>query len=84
MGKHDKTLQKLLSGTADANLDFEDLIALLMHKGFNVRRGKGSHVIATMTGVSERITLQPDGPKAKSYQVRQVRTVFLNHPELLQ
>ena len=57
MGKHEKTLAKLLSGTAD--------------------------VIATREGVRERITLQPDGSKAKGYQVRQVRNVLLNHPELL-
>lgn len=84
MGKHDKTLQKLLSGTADANMAFADLLALLTWKGFLIRQGSGSHVIATRAGVRERITLQPDGSKAKGYQVRQVRNVFLNHPELLQ
>ena len=83
MGKHDKTLQKLLSGTADGNMAFADLLGLLSSKGFRIRQGSGSHVIATQTGVQERITLQADGSKAKAYQVRQVRNVFLNHPELL-
>lgn len=83
MGKHDKTLAKHLSGTADSNIAFADLVNLLVAKGFLIRQGGGSHIIATRDGVRDRITLQPDGSKAKGYQVRQIRNVFLNHPELL-
>ena len=76
MKKTDKTLQRLLSGRGDHNIDFSDLIALLVAEGFIERRGKGSHVIFTKPGVAERITLQPDGSKAKAYQVRQIRVIL--------
>ena len=76
MKKTDKTLQRLLSGRADHNIDFNDLIALLSAEGFTKREGKGSHVIFTKPGVAERITLQADGSKAKAYQVQQIRVIL--------
>jgi len=42
MGKHEKLLLKILSGTSDANIQFEDLCSLLKHLGFDMRI-KGSH-----------------------------------------
>jgi hypothetical protein len=47
------------------------------YKGFKKRHRGGSHVIFTKPGVRERITLQPEGFKAKGYQVRQVRAILL-------
>ena len=76
MKKTDKTLQRLLSGRADHNIDFGDLVALLKAEGFTERHGKGSHVIFTKPDVPERITLQADGSKAKAYQVRQIRVIL--------
>jgi predicted RNA binding protein YcfA (HicA-like mRNA interferase family) len=75
----DKLLERLLSGRADSNLAFEDLLAVLTAQGFALRHGKGSHIVATKPGIVERITLQPDGRKAKAYQVRQVRNVLLKY-----
>jgi hypothetical protein len=47
------------------------------HEGLKKRHRGGSHVIFTKPGVRERITLQPEGSKAKAYQVRQVRAILL-------
>ena len=79
MSRIDKLLERLLSGRADSNLAFDELLAVLTAQGFVLRHGKGSHIVATKTGISERITLQPDGSKAKGYQVRQVRAVLLKY-----
>ena len=42
MGKHEKLLLKIISGTSDANIQFEDLCSLLKHLCFDMRV-KGSH-----------------------------------------
>jgi len=42
MGKQEKLLLKILSGTADANIHFEDLSSLLIGFGFHLRV-RGSH-----------------------------------------
>jgi hypothetical protein len=70
-------LERVLRGTADANIGFEDLCALLRHLGF-AERIRGSHHIYTRDGVAEILNLQPKGGKAKAYQVRQVRAVIVS------
>ncbi len=72
MAKRDKVLEQVLSGKADANIDFGDLRQLLKRLGF-AERGKGSHHIFTKESVEEILNLQPNGSKAKPYQVKQVR-----------
>lgn len=74
----DKVLQRVLSGTSDANIRFEDLCQLLMKLGFEMRV-RGSHHIFRKSGVEEKINLQREGSDAKPYQVRQVRTVILKY-----
>jgi hypothetical protein len=78
MGKHDKMLEQVLLGRADANIVFADLRDLLRALGF-VERIRGDHHIFTKHGVDEIMNLQPIGAKAKSYQVRQVRIVILKY-----
>jgi hypothetical protein len=39
---------------------------------------RGSHHIFRKEGIIERINLQQDRTKAKAYQVKQVRTYYLN------
>jgi predicted RNA binding protein YcfA (HicA-like mRNA interferase family) len=75
MGKYEKLLQKILQGTSDANISFNDLCQLLRRNGFN-ERTSGSHHIFVRTGVNRQIVLQPKGSKAQSYQVKQVRELF--------
>lgn len=72
----EKTLARLLSGTADAAIRFDDLCQLLESLGFE-KRVRGSHHLFRKDGVEERINLQRAGTNAKPYQVKQVRAVIL-------
>ena len=78
MGKYEELLQRILSGTSDANVRFDELCQLLERLGF-IKRVRGSHHIFRKSNVEERINLQQHGGKAKPYQVRQVRNVILRH-----
>jgi len=78
VSKVTKTLDRVLRGTADANIRFGDLCALLQHLGF-AERIRGGHHIFTRDGVAEILNLQPRGGKAKAYQVKQVRGVLTSY-----
>jgi len=78
MGRFEKTLSRVLRGTADANIAFSDLCALLRHLGFD-ERVRGGHHIFTREGVAEILNLQPRGNQAKPYQVKQVRGVIVTN-----
>ena len=78
MGKHEKLLLKILSGTSDANIQFEDLCSLLKHLGFDMRI-KGSHHMFRKEAVIEKINLQREGNRAKPYQVKQARNVIVKY-----
>ncbi len=78
MGKNDKLVRKILSGSSDANIDFDELRYLLKRLGFE-ERIKGSHHVFRKPGVEEKINLQRDADKAKPYQVRQVRSMILGY-----
>jgi hypothetical protein len=67
-----QVLLRVLSGTADANIRFDDLRSLLGALGF-AERIKGSHHIFTRPDVAEILNLQARGSLAKPYQVKQVR-----------
>ena len=73
-----KTLEKILRGTSDADISFQDLRRVLQNLGFS-ERIRGSHHIFFQEGVEEILNLQPKGNKAKSYQVKQVRHVILKY-----
>lgn len=68
-------MEKILTGTSDANIEFVDLRALLHTLDFS-ERIRGDHHIFWKEDVSEIINLQPKGSKAKPYQVRQVRGIL--------
>ena len=78
MSKHAKLLDRILFGTADANIPFDGLCHLLQKLGFQMRV-RGSHHIFYMDGVEEILNLQPRGSNAKPYQVKQVRNVILRY-----
>ena len=78
MGKNDKLVRKILSGSSDANIDFDELRYLLKRLGFE-ERTKGSHHVFRKPGVEEKINLQRDMDKAKPYQVRQVRSILVGY-----
>lgn len=73
-----KALASVLSGVQDKNISFSDLYNILIALGFSVRI-KGDHHIFTKADVVEIINIQPDGNKAKPYQVKQVRNVVLKY-----
>ena len=75
MGKYDKLIFQILRGLSDANITFDDLVHLLQHLGFEMRI-RGSHHVFRKAGIAEKINLQRQGAKAKSYQIKQVREVI--------
>ena len=80
MTRHGKFLVRLLSGSADQALRFDELRALLRRLGFTERHRGGSHHIFTRDGVVEILNLQPrGGGEAKAYQVKQVRDIILRY-----
>ena len=78
MSQMQKALASVLSGVQDKNISFSDLYNILIALGFSVRI-KGDHHIFTKADVVEIINIQPDGNKAKPYQVKQVRNVVLKY-----
>jgi HicA toxin of bacterial toxin-antitoxin, len=78
MSKTEKFLVKLLRGTSDTNIEFDELCKLLEKLGFD-QRIKGSHHIFNKEGIKEILNLQPLGSKAKTYQVKQVRAVIVKY-----
>ena len=78
MAKYDKLLDRILRGTSDANIVFEDLRHLLKRLGF-AERIRGDHYIFSKDGVEEILNLQPKGAQAKPYQVKQVRGVIVKY-----
>jgi len=73
-----KTLRRVLSGTSDAAIRFDDLCSLLERLGFE-KRVRGSHHLFRRAGVEEKINLQREGSHTKPYQVKQVRAVVLRY-----
>lgn len=78
MAKYDELLSRVLRGTSDANIPFNELRWLLRRLGFE-ERIRGSHHIFTKEGVEEILNLQPKGRQAKPYQVKQVRGVMVKY-----
>ena len=78
MGKYDELILKILRGSSDANISFNDLCELLKRIGFD-ERTRGSHHVFRKEGIEEKINLQSDSAKAKPYQVRQVRSILVKY-----
>ena len=78
MATLEKLMQSIMSGTQDRNIKFSDLQKILDVLGFQCRI-KGDHFIYWTDGIDEIINIQPDGNKAKPYQVKQVRNIILKY-----
>ena len=78
MGRYEKLIHKLLSGSSDTNFNFNELCLLLIRLNFK-ERIKGSHHIFYRDDIQEIINIQPDESKAKAYQVKQVRNVIVKY-----
>ena len=74
-----RILGRVLSGSADRNLRFDDLRSLLRALRFD-ERIRGSHHIFIRDDVAEILNLQPGGGgQSKPYQVRQVREIIVKY-----
>ena len=71
----DKILTEVMSGTKDKNIRFTELQKLLDSLGFRCRI-KGDHFIYYKNGIDEIINIQPEGNKAKPYQVKQIGNII--------
>ena len=78
MTRRDKLIDRILRGSSDADIAFDDLCTLLTYFGFALRVS-GSHHLFSKSGIIEKINLQRDGAKAKPYQVRQVRDAIVKY-----
>ena len=78
MSQREKFLIKILRGTNDNDIDFNELCRLLVFLGFSSRI-KGSHHIFYRDGVEEILNIQPKNGKAKAYQVKQIRDAILKY-----
>jgi HicA toxin of bacterial toxin-antitoxin, len=78
MSQLQKLLLSVLSGQGDQSIAFADLVKLLSRLEFDMRI-KGSHHIFTLHGVEEITNIQPNGSRAKPYQVKQVRELIVKY-----
>lgn len=78
MATIEKVMRSIMCGTQDCNIKFTDLQKILDVLGFQYRI-KGDHFIYWKDGVVEIINIQPDGNKAKPYQVKQIRGLILKY-----
>jgi len=78
VARYDELLARILRGTSDANIPFNQLRHLLRRLGFD-ERIRGDHYIFAKEGVEEILNLQPKGRQAKPYQVKQVRAVLVKY-----
>ena len=74
----DKIYSSIMDAAQDRNIRFTDLQKLLDYFNFECRI-KGDHFVYTLKSVQEIINIQPDGNKAKSYQVKQIRTLLTKY-----
>ena len=78
MGKYEKLLQRILTGTSDNNIKFSELCQLLNKLRFE-ERIRGDHYIFTKDNIEEIINIQPKGSKAKGYQIKQIRNLIVKY-----
>jgi len=78
MRAKDEVFLRVVTGTSDAGIRFEELCGLLRLLGF-MEPIRGSHHIFTRDGVEEILNIRPKAGRAKPYQVKRVRGVILRY-----
>jgi predicted RNA binding protein YcfA (HicA-like mRNA interferase family) len=66
-----RLLRRILHGDV-VNVDYDDLVRLVIALGFRELGGRGSHRVFAHPDVNELVNLQESKGQAKPYQVRQV------------
>ena len=74
-----KVYESVKSGQSDNNIGYVDFRNLIIDLGFEFERKRGSHAIYYHAGLNEFMNIQPDGNKAKAYQIRQLRDIIKEH-----
>ena len=74
-----KVYNAVISGQSDNNIKFADFRSLIIDLEFTFERQRGSHEVYYHDGICEFMNIQPDGNKAKGYQVRQLRDIIRTH-----
>jgi len=72
MSREEKSLERLRDFQRDQSWDFDALCNLLKRLGFEMRIS-GSHHFFGRADLRDKINLQPQNGRAKSYQVRQAQ-----------
>jgi hypothetical protein len=78
MRKFEKLLLKIISGSSDNNIDFEQLRRILIRLEFT-ERVKGGHHIFFKEDIEEIINIQSKKGLAKPYQVKQIRNIIVKY-----
>ena len=73
-----KVYNAVMSGKSDNNIKFSDLRNLLesMGFGYRIKGKKDDHFIYYNDDIPEIINIQPNGNKAKGYEIKQIRLMF--------
>ena len=71
-----KVYNAVVSGTSDNNIKYADFQNLIVDLGFQFKRQEGSHRTYRHPFYRVNMNIQPDGNKAKGYQVRQLRGII--------
>jgi hypothetical protein len=69
--------RRIVAGSRDVR--FDDLLRVTEAFGFVLKRVSSSHHILLHPAVPDGLNLQPDGRKAKPYQVRQLVALVEEH-----
>lgn len=72
------TYDIVMNGKNFNNIRFTDLQNMLKGLGF-LYRVKGDHFIYYRDDIPELINIQPKGNKAKPYQIKQIRLLFMKY-----
>ncbi|MCL2050681.1 MAG: type II toxin-antitoxin system HicA family toxin [Lachnospiraceae bacterium] len=76
---NEKIYNAVISGKSDNNIKYRDFQNLIESLGFEFKRQKGSHATYKNYSINERMNIQAEGNKAKSYQVKQLREIILEY-----
>ena len=76
MSRKKKLLEKLMSGRADKNFSFGDLLQVVANEGWAARNQEGSHQTFSHQVLPTLNFQRGKDGKAKPYQVRQVRDIL--------
>ena len=78
MSKHEKALARVLQGTPDTDVTFDELRGVLLRLGFEERAPSGSHYTYSHPDIRDILTVPRHRPTKPVY-VRKARALILKH-----